>query len=140
MQLYSQLLLQGLASILLRLPTVSAQDHVFISWAHSYVDFHTKSNCWVCGAMPMSVMDGLPWWVSPLQRGYMPSLYDFLHQAKQQKLSIETVITAAATHWYDKKANDLMNGHGIHFNYILSSENAYQYYMTAIKSERSEIN
>ena len=96
MQLYSQLLLQGLASILLRLPTVSAQDHVFISWAHSYVDFHTKSNCWVCGAMPTSVMDGLPWWVSPLQRGYMPSLYDFLHQAKQQKSSMETVIT---THW-----------------------------------------
>ena len=64
----------------------------------------------------------------------------FLHQAKQQKLSIETVITAAATHWYDKKANDLMNGHGIHFNYILSSGNAYQYYMTGIKSKRSEIN
>ena len=44
----------------------------------------------------MSVMDGLPWWVSPLQRGDMPSLYDFLHQAKQQKSSMETVIT---THW-----------------------------------------
>ena len=55
-----------------------------------------KINCGVCEAMPMSVMDGLPWWISPLQRGDMPSLCDFLHQAKQQKSSMETVIT---THW-----------------------------------------
>ena len=82
----------------------------------------------------MSVMDGLPWWVSPLQSGDMPS---FLHQAKQQKSSIETVITTATTHWCDKKADDLTNGHGTHFNYILSSENAYQYYMTAIKLKQS---
>ena len=67
----------------------------------------------------------------------MPSLCDFLHQAKQQKLSIETVVTAATTHWYDKNADDLMNGSGIHFNYTLSSENVYQYYVTVIKSKRS---
>ena len=96
MKLYNQLLLQGLAGILLRLAIVSAQDNVFISWAHSCTGFHKKSNCWVCGAMPMSVMDRLPWWVSPLQRGDMPSLCDFLHQAKRQKSSMETVIT---THW-----------------------------------------
>ena len=29
--------------------------------AHSYANFHSTSNCWVCGAMPLSVMDGLPW-------------------------------------------------------------------------------
>ena len=29
--------------------------------AHSYTNFHSSSNCWVCGAMPLSVMDGLPW-------------------------------------------------------------------------------
>ena len=88
----------------------------------------------------MSVMDGLPWWVSPLQRGDMPSLCDFLHQAKQQKSSLETVITAATTHWCDKKADKLTNSHGIHFYYTLSSENAYQYLVTANKYKQSEIN
>ena len=63
-----------------------------------------------------------------------------LHQAKQQKSSIETVIRAATTHWCDKKADDLTNGRRIHFNYTLSSENAEQYYVTANKSKQSEIN
>ena len=49
--------------------------------------------------------------------------------------SVETVITAATTHLFDKKADDLTKGHGIHFNYI-SSENAYQYYVTANKSKQ----
>ena len=87
----------------------------------------------------MSVMDGLPWWVSPLQRGDMPSLCDFLHQAKQQKSSLETVITAATTHWCDKKADKLTNSHGIHFNCTLSSENASQYYVTASKYKQQKL-
>ena len=84
----------------------------------------------------MSVMDGLPWWVSPLQRGDRPNSCDFLHQAKQQKSCIETVITAATTHWCNKKVDDLTNSHGIHFNYTLSSENASRYYVTASKSKQ----
>ena len=56
------------------------------------------------------------------RRGDMPSLCDFLHQAKQQKSSLETVITAATTHWCDKKADKLTNDHGIHFYCTLSSE------------------
>lgn len=79
----------------------------------------------------MSIMDGLPWWVSPLRRGDMPSLCDCFLQMKQQKSNVETVITAATTHWFDKKADDLTKGHRIHFNCILSSENAYQYYVIA---------
>ena len=70
----------------------------------------------------------------------MPSLCDFLHQAKQQKSSLETVITAATTHWCDKKADKLTNSHGIHFYYTLSSESAYQYLVTANKYKQSEIN
>ena len=45
--------------------SVSTQDNVFISWAHSCADFRNTSSCWVCGALPLSVMDGIPWWVSP---------------------------------------------------------------------------
>ena len=139
MKLRNQLLLHGLSGIL-GLTLISAQDNVFISWGHSYADFHNRSNCWVCGAMPMSIMDGLPWWVSPLRRGDMPSLCDYFLQLKQQKSNVETVITAATTHWFDKKADDLTKGHGIHFNCILSSENAYQYYVIANKSKQLKKN
>ena len=42
MKLYNELLLPGLSGIILRLAIVSAQDNVFISWAHPYADFHKK--------------------------------------------------------------------------------------------------
>ena len=56
MKLYNQLLLLGLINVILNLTS----DNAFISWAHSYTDFHNTYNCWICGAMPLSVMDGLP--------------------------------------------------------------------------------
>ena len=43
------------------------QDNAFLSWAHSYAAFHNWSNCWVCGALPTSSVEGFPWWTSPLQ-------------------------------------------------------------------------
>ena len=67
MELGKRLLLLGLTNAILSLTSVPAQDNVFISWAHSYANFHNSSNCWVCGAMPLSVTNGLPWWVSPLR-------------------------------------------------------------------------
>ena len=66
MKPHNQLLLLGLINMILNLTSVSTQDNVFISWAHSYADFHNTSSCWVCRAVPLSVTDGLPWWVSPL--------------------------------------------------------------------------
>ena len=78
MKPHNQLLLLGLINVILNLTSVSTQDNVFISWAHSYVDFHNTSNCWVCRAMPLSVMGGLPWWVSPLCQGYFKLLCSFL--------------------------------------------------------------
>ena len=59
MKLHNQILLLGLINMILNLTSVSTQDNVFISWAYFYADFHNTSNCWVCGAMPLSVMDGL---------------------------------------------------------------------------------
>ena len=43
------------------------QDNAFLSWAHSYAAFHNQSNCWVCGALPSSSVEGFPWWTSTLQ-------------------------------------------------------------------------
>ena len=40
------------------------QDNAFLYWAHSYAEFHNQSNCWVCGVLPSSSMEGLLWWTS----------------------------------------------------------------------------
>ena len=86
---HNQLLLLGLINVILNLTS----DNVFISWAHSYADFHDTSNCWVCGAMPLSVMDGLPWWVSPLCQGDFKPLCSFL--GWQRRLSsLLSIITS----------------------------------------------
>ena len=58
MKPHNQLLLLGLINVILNLTSISTQDNVFISWAHSYADFHNTSNCWLCRAMPLSVMGG----------------------------------------------------------------------------------
>ena len=65
--------LLGLTNAILSLTSVPAQD-VFISWAHSYANFHNSTNCWICGAMSLSVMDRLPWWVSPLRSSLSPTI------------------------------------------------------------------
>ena len=59
MKLHNQILLLGLINMILNLTSISTQDNVFISRAYFYADFHNTSNCWVCGAMPLSVMDFL---------------------------------------------------------------------------------
>ena len=79
MKPHNQLLLLGLINMILNL----SSDNVFISWAHSYVDFHNTYNCWVCGAMPLSLMDGLPWSVSPLCQGDFKPLCSFLGLQKE---------------------------------------------------------
>ena len=66
MKSHNQLLLRGLINVILNLTSVSTQDNVFISWAHSCADFHNTYNCWVCETMPLSVMGGLLWWLSSL--------------------------------------------------------------------------
>ena len=45
---------------------------------HRHANFHNTSNCCVCGAMPLSVMGRLPWWLSPLCQGDFKPLYSFL--------------------------------------------------------------
>ena len=66
------LLTPEILSLLLLTPEILSlpfdpQDNAFLSWAHSYAAFHNRSNCWVCGALPTSSVEGFPWWTSPLQ-------------------------------------------------------------------------
>ena len=58
--------------------TVSTHDNVYTSWPHSYADFHNTYNFWVCGTMPLSVKDRLPWWVSLLRQADFKPLCSFL--------------------------------------------------------------
>ena len=88
MKPHNQLLPLGLIDVILNLTSVSTQDNVCISGAHSYADFHSTSSCWVCGAMPPSVMDGIPWWVSPLCQGDFKPLCSSLGRQKEAFLSL----------------------------------------------------
>lgn len=48
-------------------PLEWTQDNVFISWAHLYAMFQNPSDCWVCGALPLSSIHRLPWLLSLLE-------------------------------------------------------------------------
>ena len=56
------------------------QDNVFLSWAHSYAAFHNWSNCWVCGVLPYSSVEGFPWWTSSLQGKDFLQVCEYLQQ------------------------------------------------------------
>ena len=47
---------------------------------NSYTAFHNRSNCWVCGALPSSSMEGFPWWTSPLQGKDFCHVCEYLQQ------------------------------------------------------------
>ena len=130
MELGKQLLLLGLTKAILNLTTVPAQDNIFISWAHSYTDFNNSPNCWVCGAMPMSVMDGLPWWVLPLRYGAFIPLCSFLEQQKETFLSL-TNHNLSLLSWCKKKPS-MGLGHRVTFNMntsLMEVTRAYTSYM-----------
>ena len=111
MKLHNQLLLLGLINVILNLTSISTQDNVFISWAHSYADFHNTSNCWVCGAMPLSVMDGLPWWVSLLRQGDFKPFCSFLERQKETLLSL-VHHNLSLLSWCKPDLQSIVPGHG----------------------------
>ena len=115
MKLHNQLLLLGLINVILNLTFVSTQDDVLISWAHSHVDFHNTSNRWLCGAMPLSVMDGLPWWVSPLCQGDFKPLSSFLGQQKETFLSLVNHNLSLLS-WCKPDLQSIDSGHGVTFD------------------------
>ena len=62
---------------------LQTQDKMFLSWAHLYANFRNTSNYCVCGAMPLSVIDGPPWLVSPLCRGDFSPLCSFFETRQE---------------------------------------------------------
>ena len=116
MKPHNQLLLLGLINMILNLTSVSIQDNVLISWTHSYADFHNTSNFWVCAAMPLSVTDGLPWWVSPLHQGDFKPLCSFLGQ--QQKKTFLSLVShnLSLLSWCKPDLQSIDLGHGVTFD------------------------
>ena len=55
------------------------EDNAFLL-AHSYAAFHNQSNCWLCGALPSSSVEGFPWWTSPLQGKDFLQVCEYLRQ------------------------------------------------------------
>nr|AGE09546.1 envelope protein syncytin-rum1 [Hippotragus niger] len=134
MELGKRLLLLGLTNAILNLSTVPVQGNVFISWAHSYANFYNSSNCWVCGAMPLSVMDGLPWWVSPLEKGDLLPLCSFLEQQKRISLSLINHDVSLVS--WCKKEPSMGLGHRVTFDINTSYtaiSSAYNSYMKKSK-------
>ncbi|XP_065791652.1 endogenous retrovirus group PABLB member 1 Env polyprotein-like [Muntiacus reevesi] len=82
-----------------------AEGNVFLSWAHSYADSHNASACWVCTAMPLSVVNGLPWWVLPISQEDLPAVCEFLKEYKQIHLSLNSLNITALT-WCNSKPYD----------------------------------
>ena len=115
MKPHNQLLLLGLINVILNLTSVSTQDNVLISWPHSYTDFLNTCNCWVCGAMPLSVMNGFPWWVSPLHQGDFKPLCSFLQWQKETFLSLVNHNLSLLS-WCKPDLQSIDSGHGIAFD------------------------
>ena len=64
------------------------QDNAFLSWAHSYSALHNRSNCWVCGALSSSSVEGFLWWVSPFQGKDFLQLCEYLHQQQSHVMPL----------------------------------------------------
>ena len=137
MKLHNQLLPLGLINVILNLTSVSTQDNVFISWTHSYADFHNTSNCYVCEAVPLSVMDGLPWWVLLLHQGDFEPLFSFLGWQKETFLSlVNHNLSLLSRCKPDLQSVD--SGHGVTFDVNTSFIEVTKAYTSYLKNKKGK--
>ena len=111
------------------------QDNAFLSWAHSYAAFHNRSNCWVCGALPSSSVEGFPWWTSPLQGKYFLQVYKYLRQ-QSHVMPLLRLMTSNNPRMDLCNTSYFNSGHNMTFysDYTLSQFNDY---FAAHKANRS---
>ena len=118
-------------SLLLLTPKIlsllfDSQDNAFLSWAHSYAAFHNWSNCWVCGVLLSSSVEGFPWWTSPLQGKDFLQVCEYL---RQQSCVMSLLNLMTSNNPKMDRCNSLYfnYGHNVAFNfdYMLSWFNDY---------------
>ena len=136
MKPHNQLLPLGLINVILNLTSVSSEDNVFISWAHSYVDFHNTSNCWFMWGYA-SVVDGLPLWVSPLHQGDFKPFHSFLGQQKETFLSLVNHNLSLLS-WCRPDLQSIDSGHGVTFDVITSFIEVTKVYTSYLKNNNEK--
>ena len=121
--IYVSLLL--LTPEILNLP-FDPQDNAFLSWAHSYAAFHNWSNCWVCGALPSSSVEGFPWWTSPLQGKDFLQVCEYLRQ-QSQVMPLLRLMTSnnPRMDWCNTLYHNYRHNMTFNFDYTLSQFNDY---------------
>ena len=111
--------------IFLSLP-FDPQDNAFLSWAHSYAASHNRSNCWVCGALPSSSVEGFLWWTSPLQGKDFLQVCEYL---RRQLHAMSLLHLMTSTNPKMDWCNTLYFNYGhnmtFNFDYTLSRFNDY---------------
>ena len=86
------------------------QDNSFLSWVHSYAAFHNQSNCWVCGVLPSSSVEGFLWWTSPLQGKDFLKVCKYLQQSHVMPLLKLMTSNNLNMDWFNY-------GHNVTFNF-----------------------
>ncbi|XP_012884446.1 PREDICTED: endogenous retrovirus group PABLB member 1 Env polyprotein [Dipodomys ordii] len=85
--------------LLLFIPSVHTTSNSFLEWAQNYASQVNKSNCWICGMLPISSTSGLPWWVSPLQGSDWVRLQEFIDQARVNNSFLNGVTRYNVSEW-----------------------------------------
>ena len=98
---------------------------------------HNTSNCWVCGAMPLSVMDGLPRWVSPLHQEDFKSLCSFLGRQKETFLSLVNHNLSLLS-WCKPDLQSIDSGHGVTFDVNTSFIEVTKSYTSYLKNKKEK--
>ncbi|XP_043772571.1 endogenous retrovirus group PABLB member 1 Env polyprotein-like [Cervus elaphus] len=115
-----------------------AEANAFVSWAHSYADFYNETACWVCTSMPLSVTEGLPWWVLPFPKNETSALCDFLKKYQKKHRSLITV-----NFDIDTRCSDPLDASSFYFDVTQSYQeivNAYSYYENRSVSSPNDFN
>ena len=101
------------------------QDNAFLSWAHAYAAFHNRSNCWVCGALPSSSVEGFPWWTSALQGKDFLQVCKFLQQSHVVPLLWLMTSNNPRMDWCNTLYFNFGHNMIFNFDYTLSQFNGY---------------
>ena len=101
------------------------QDIAFLSWAHSYTAFHNRSNCWVCGALPSSSVEGFPWLTSPLQGKDFLQVCKYLQQSHAMPLLKLMTSNNPKIDWCNTLYFNYGHNVTFDFDYTLSRFNDY---------------